>query len=209
MTETPTFLEDPTDTRDAIMRATYLALCNHGYADLTIQRIADEFPKSKSLLYHHYDGKDDLLLDFLEFMLEQQRERIPAEPTSSADDHLNAIFKRVFRTPMTDDYRDFWRAMVELRAQAAHDEKYRDHFTRSDEFFRELFANVVRSGIDDGVFREVNPERTAAYLQTTITGVMTQRVTTNGDIIEDVREELDEYVRLRLLAGETGDSTER
>ena len=37
-------------TRAAIMEATFEALSKHGYADLTIQTIADEFEKSKSLL---------------------------------------------------------------------------------------------------------------------------------------------------------------
>ncbi len=203
MTTTPSFLEDPTDTRDAIMRATYFALCKHGYADLTIQRIADEFPKSKSLLYHHYDGKDDLLLDFLEFMLEHQKERIPAKRSSgSPRDHLDAIFDRVFVTPVPDDYRDFSRAMVELRAQAAHDEKYCDHFTRSDDFFRGLLTRVIQSGIDDGIFRDVDAEQVADFLLMTITGAMTKRVTTNNDAIETARDELDAYVRRRLLADE-------
>lgn len=202
MTGTPTFLDDPTDTREAIMRATYLALCKNGYADLTIQRISDEFPKSKSLLYHHYDGKDDLLLDFLEFMLDQQMERIPDEPTGDADDHLNTILDRVFTTPIPDEYRDFSRAMVELRAQAAHDDKYRNHFTRSDEFFRGLLTRVIQSGIDEGVFRDVAPEQAANFLLITITGAMTERVTTNGENIESARDELDAYVRLRLLADE-------
>lgn len=203
MTAKPSFLEDPSDTRGAIMRATYLALCKHGYADLTIQRIADEFPKSKSLLYHHYDGKDDLLLDFLGFMLEQQKERIPAKQSSgSPRDHLNAIFDRIFVTPIPDDYRDFSRAMVELRAQAAHDEKYRNHFTRSDEFFRGLLTRVIQSGIDEGTFHDVDAEEVAEFLLLTITGAMTKRVTTNNDAIETARNELDAYVRRRLLADE-------
>lgn len=185
------------------MRATYLALCKHGYADLTIQRIADEFPKSKSLLYHHYDGKDDLLLDFLGFMLEQQKERIPAKQSSgSSRDHLNAIFDRIFVTPIPDDYRDFSRAMVELRAQAAHDEKYRNHFTRSDEFFRGLLTRVIQSGIDEGTFRDVDAEEVAEFLLLIVTGAMTKRVTTNNDAIETARDELDAYVRRRLLADE-------
>ena len=203
MTAKPSFLEDPSDTRGAIMRATYLALCKHGYADLTIQRIADEFPKSKSLLYHHYDGKDDLLLDFLGFMLEQQKERIPAKQSSgSPRDHLNAIFDRIFVTPIPDDYRDFSRAMVELRAQAAHDEKYRNHFTRSDEFFRGLLTRVIQSGIDEGTFRDVDAEEVAEFLLLIVTGAMTKRVTTNNDAIETARDELDAYVRRRLLADE-------
>jgi AcrR family transcriptional regulator len=34
------------DTCEAIMSATYRALCAHGYADLTMQDIADETDKS-------------------------------------------------------------------------------------------------------------------------------------------------------------------
>jgi AcrR family transcriptional regulator len=75
----PLFDDEPADTREAIMQATYRALRAHGYARLTIQRIGDEFPKSKSLLYHHYDGKDDLLLEFLSYMLDW-RESLCAEP---------------------------------------------------------------------------------------------------------------------------------
>ena len=40
-----------TDTQTAIMDATYRALCEHGYSNLTIDKIDAEFEKSKSLLY--------------------------------------------------------------------------------------------------------------------------------------------------------------
>ena len=201
MTETPGFVSDPTDTREAIMQATYLALCKHGYANLTIQRIADEFSKSKSLLYHHYDGKDDLLLDFLGYMLEQFEERLPDEP-ERAEDQIEAIVDRAFGASMDDERLDFIRAMVELRAQAAHDENYRDHFTRSDEFFREQLMRIIRSGVEQGVFRDVDPERIATFFQTLMTGVMTQRVTTNEDTIAAVREEFEAYLRSQLLVTE-------
>ncbi|ELZ53713.1 MULTISPECIES: TetR/AcrR family transcriptional regulator [Halorubrum] len=62
---------EPSDTRQAILGAAFRALCEHGYANVTIKRIGDEFDKSQSLVYHHYDGKDDLLLDLLEYLLDQ------------------------------------------------------------------------------------------------------------------------------------------
>lgn len=42
MTNANSFLDSPEGTREEIMRATRLALCEHGYADLTIQRIVEE-----------------------------------------------------------------------------------------------------------------------------------------------------------------------
>jgi len=195
MSRTPPFLADPADTREEIMGAVYRALCTHGYANLTIQLIADEFAKSKSLLYHHYDGKDDLLLDFLEFMLERFEERIPFPEGEDVAAHLDTFVDRMLVTPMPEDYREFSQAMVELRAQAAHDDEYRDYFTRSDRLFRRQIARILRAGIDRGAVRDVDPDRTAATIHALIIGAMTQRVTTDDETTADVRAELDRYLR--------------
>jgi AcrR family transcriptional regulator len=199
MTDPPSFLQEPADTREAIMKSTYDALCTHGYSDLTIQRIGDEFSKSKSLLYHHYDSKDDLLLEFLEFMLDRLEERLPPEPEGGAKEHIEAIVDRSFDHSgfATDD--DFPRALVELRAQAAHDEAYREHFTRSDRFLRKHVAYVIRSGIEQGVFRDVDPMETAALFQVVFVGTMTQQETSEDDIVDDARTEFERYVRECLL----------
>lgn len=204
MSEARAFAEGADETQEAIMQATYAALCKHGYADLTIQRIADEFPKSKSLLYHHYGGKDELLLDFLECMLDWFEDRIPVRPDVGAEDRLSAILDYWFAAALPDEYRDFTRAIVELRAQAAHDPAYRAHFTRSDRFFRDYIVRVIRDGIEEGVFRDVDPERAATYLQTLIIGVMTQRVTTDEDenVVKMVRTEYGSYVETCLRSPE-------
>jgi AcrR family transcriptional regulator len=195
MPPTDAFLDDPESTREEIMRATYLALCDHGYADLTIQRISDEFPKSKSLIYHHYDGKDDLLLDFLEFMLERFEETLPFEGADGADAHLEAVLDHVLATPLPDERREFARAMVELRAQAAHDERFRDYFTRNDRFFRDRLARIVADGVEEGVFGDVDPDAVATVLVTLINGSMTQRVTSEDDAADTLRQEIDRYVQ--------------
>lgn len=205
MTRTPEFLENPTNTREAIMKATYVALCRHGYANLTIQHIADEFEKSKSLLYHHYDGKDELLLAFLDFMLERFENRIPYPQGQSETEHLEAILDRVLVTPLPDDFGDFSSAMVELRAQAAHDSEFRDYFTRSDQFFRKQIALIVRSGVERGIFREVDPNQAAAMIHALIIGTMTQRVTTDDDLAGQIRAELDRYLEDCLLADDGPD----
>lgn len=196
------FVDDPSDTREAIMAATYRALSEHGYADLTIQRIGDEFDKSKSLLYHHYDGKDDLLVDFLEFMLEHFEEAIPFEEHEGADAILDTVLDNVLLVPPDAEHEAFFRTMVELRAQSAHDADYREYFARSDRFFRDRIADLIRSGIEEGVFREVDPGTTATLLQTIVVGAMFQRATTDREPGRPLRDEVDAYVRARLLVEE-------
>ena len=202
MTATDAFLDAPEGTREEIMRATYLALCEHGYANLTVQRISEEFPKSTSLIYHHYDGKDDLLLDFLEFVLERFESTVAPADEDGPAEHLRAVVDHVLATPLPPERRDFARAMVELRAQAASDERYRDHFTRSDRFFRDRIAAIVASGIESGVFRDVDPESVATFLVTVFNGSMTERVTSDDDNAATVRDGVETYVEAVLLTGE-------
>ncbi|NHN58776.1 MULTISPECIES: TetR/AcrR family transcriptional regulator [Halorussus] len=196
------FEDAPDDTRTAIMKATFLALCEHGYANLTIQRIGDEFAKSKSLLYHHYDGKDELLVEFLEYMLEDFQANVPREDHDDPEEHLRTMLDQILDPAIEDEHYEFTGAMMELRAQASHDEAYRDHFTRTDRYLREKIADVVRDGVDRGVFREVDPERTAALLVTTVNGSMLGRVTTDDDaeVLRATRRELDDYIDAHLLA---------
>ncbi|WP_436346299.1 TetR family transcriptional regulator C-terminal domain-containing protein [Natronorubrum sp. FCH18a] len=195
------FESSPDDTHAEMMRATYDALRKHGYSDLTIQRIGDEFPKSKSLIYQHYDGKDDLLVTFLEFLLERFKADVPTEGFDDAHEHVQVLVEHSLPESLEPEHAQFTTVMTELRAQAAHDDAYREQFTRTDRFFREHIADIVRTGIDQGVFREVDPERTAAFVATTLHGAQTQRVTTEGDEpTAAARRELSEYVRSHLLA---------
>lgn len=192
------------DTHGQMMRATYDALRKHGYSDLTIQRIGDEFPKSKSLIYQHYDGKDDLLVALLEFLLEQLTEAIPTDGPEGCDDareHLQLIIEHSLPADLEPEHADFMGALESLRGQAPHDDTYRDRFATIDEFHRDHTADVIRDGIDQGVFREVDPDRVAGFIVATIHGARNQRATTGShEPVRAARRELEEYVRTRLAA---------
>jgi AcrR family transcriptional regulator len=164
---------EPSDTRQAILGAAFRALCEHGYANVTIQRIGDEFDKSPSLVYHHYDGKDELLLDLLGFLLDEFEASVadgsaagPSEDSAatagddapemapeeafdrSAREQLDgyltaAVDPASLEDPYAPDER-FVTVMTELRSQAASDEAFRDHFDRSDRVFGEYLERLVR-----------------------------------------------------------------
>ncbi len=199
---TQLFADAPEDTRAAIMRATYAALTEHGYANLTIQRIADEFEKSKSLLYHHYDGKDELLVDFLAYMLEHFEAETSCEACPSPRARLDDLLDRVVPEELTDEKRAFTSAMVELRAQASHDGAYREQFTKHDTVLRDRFAGIVSDGAEAGEFQDVDPETTADFLLAVVNGIRHQRVTRTDDGgVPTTRAELDSYLELRLYRG--------
>ncbi|WP_435318940.1 TetR/AcrR family transcriptional regulator [Haloarchaeobius sp. TZWSO28] len=203
MGETQLFAAAPEDTRAAIMRATYEALTSHGYANLTIQRIADEFEKSKSLLYHHYDGKDDLLVDFMQFMLEHFENETTCGDCSNPAERLDHLLERVVPDELDPEKHAFTSAMIELRAQASHDPAYREQFTEHDTALRDRFAAILRDGVADGTFADVDPEQTADFLLALVNGIRTQRVTRDDDGgVPGARAELDAYVDRHVRGGD-------
>ncbi|EMA40920.1 TetR/AcrR family transcriptional regulator [Halobiforma nitratireducens] len=203
MGEEQLFPPSPEDTHTQLMKATYEALCEHGYSELTIQRIGDEFPKSKSLIYQHYDGKDDLLVAFLEFLLEQFEADVPTDGFADAREHMFSIIDHALPESLDSGHEEFLGAVEALRGQAPHNETYREQFRKLNDFYRTHTADVIRAGIDQGVFRDVDPERTAGYVVTTIHGARSLRVTVDShEPIREARTELETYVREELVASD-------
>lgn len=191
--------EDPDSTREEILAAAYRALCRHGYADLTIERIGEEFDKSISLIYHHYDGKDELLLACLDFMLEQYRTETEADEPADPRAELETLVDRGLLLDSSPDDREFIRSLVELRGQAPHDSAFQEHFTRSDAFFRSRLAEIIEAGVDDDTFHEVDADRTAEMIHTLVSGAFFRYATANDDEWRPkLRDELQAYFEARL-----------
>ena len=194
------FESSPDDTHAEMMQATYDALQKHGYSDLTIQRIGDEFPKSKSLVYQHYDGKDELLVDFLAFMLDHFESGFHDEDRLDPRERLDHVLDGALGPTRDDDERAaFTRAITTLRGQAPYDERFRDRFTETDRALREHLTAILRDGVETGQFRDVDPERVAEYVVTTLHGATLRRSTTDDEFDSAaVRDELDAYLDRRL-----------
>jgi len=193
------FEGEPADTRAAIMHATYEALSKHGYAELTIQRIGDEFEKSKSLLYHHYESKDELLVDFLDFMLKQMEADMPLEQQPDAYRRLLFTFDYVFEELLSPERETFMRALTELRAQAATNDTFREQINENEQFLKARYEDIIQQGIEEGIFRDVDTERTAEMLLSVMDGLGVRYTTCDEVDPENVRKELEAYVRHRLL----------
>lgn len=198
------FGSDTDETRTAIMRATYEALIEHGYENLTIQRIGDEFPKSKSLIYQHYDGKDEVLVELLEFLLDHFEAQMPTPVGGNAHDCLRTMLDYVLAPDPDTERVELTKVMVELRGQAPHNETFEAYFTANDGRFRRNLADIVERGIEEGVYRPVDADAVAEFLLTTISGGTVRRATAADAVdIVAVRTEVDAYLDARLLRDET------
>ena len=94
------------------MKATYEALCTHGYTDLTAQDIADRTEKSKSLLFYHYDSKEDLVADFIDYLLDRYVERVERTASLSPVERLAAFVDWFLFNPADEERTSFHAAMI-------------------------------------------------------------------------------------------------
>lgn len=95
---------------------------------------------------------------------------------------------------------EFQTALLELRSQALSNKVYREQFTRADGLVRETIARILRRGIEDSTFREIEVEETSELLASTISGVILQRSTGNREMtVRRVRDSLLNYMQSEIL----------
>jgi len=194
-------VDESTGTREQILVAAYHALEKHGYADLTIGRIGEEFDKSTSLIYHHFDGKDDLLLACLEFMLDLFAGNTAESDHTDPKSDLESFIEGVFSIENDAQRYQLMGSLIELRLQSTHNDGYRAHFDRSDLVIQNALAETVTAGIENGVFQQCDPDAVAATIHTLLIGSSVRLVTTGGDGWKtSVREEIFAYLSDRVYA---------
>ena len=194
---------EPADTHEAIMMATFAALQKHGYPGISIQRIADESALTKSTFYHHFDGKDDILLSFVQYMRDYFERGYRIESTGDPVGDL-----RAYITVSLGDYPapegaptagERVGTYLALRAQAIQNPAFREEFTEMSAALADYLAEIIRTGIEQGAFRSVDPDRTAEFIIATIEGINLQKTTRTDEPGAMLRAELESYVRSDLL----------
>ena len=189
------------EPREAVLRATYRALCAHGYANLTMQDIADEAGLSKAALHYHYDTKRDLLTAFLDSLASWHEGRLEELQGETAAERLRSLFDECLSAgeDADIDYPAFHTAMLEVKAQAPYEAAYRERLTAVDDVVCARVRDLVAEGVDDGTFRPVDPDATATFIVDVLVGAHTRHVAV-GHALDDTRALLDRYVDDHLLA---------
>jgi AcrR family transcriptional regulator len=172
--------EEP-DTRERIMEATYCALCEQGYADLTTSAIAERSELSTAALHYHYESKAALLESFLEFLLESFRGRVAEIEAETPGERLDALVETVFSSP-ADGATEFRTALLEIQAQSPYEEAFREQLVEFDAFLHGRVRETLADGIEDGVFRAtVDPDAVASFVVTVLSGAHTRQVAVGAD----------------------------
>jgi AcrR family transcriptional regulator len=194
------------DTKREIIDATGRALCAHGYADLTMQRIAERSSLTTAAIHYHFDTKDDLLDAVLDDLLDRFEARLACEasdPRARLATFLDAVFAPSSAADGEERADDFPVALMELKTQAPYHDRFRDRFRALDEAMRSVVREAVADGVETGHFADggsddaghavdPDPETVARLVVTAINGAHVRTValgeapTPTRRVVEDV-----------------------
>lgn len=164
-----------------IMNATYRAMLEHGYPNLSISIIADELGKTKASIYYHYDSKEELLISFLDFVVDRFKIDFTEEISESPGTALDNAIERLVPLQLTDKEFHGQIVLLELRSQASRNEAFRERFTEINELLVETICDIIERGIDAGTFQDVEAARVAEHIVATTNGAKIDRITTDRD----------------------------
>ena len=175
---------DP-ETRTEIIEATNRALCEYGYAGLTMQRIAAESSMTTAAIHYHFDTKEELLNAFLDDLIERFEAKLacPAEdPGERLDEFLDTVF-----SPADPNAEGFPVALMELKAQAPYNDRFRERFLDLDASMQDVIGGIIAEGIEQGSFEEWEPQAVARLVTTMINGAHVRMVALGEPPVETRR----------------------
>jgi len=193
---------DPSTSRERIFRATYLAQTEHGFVDLSIQQIADRAELSKSTIYHHFENKDELMMDYARELLTWYIDELLFEPAGDPIENLERSLDLVFLGETEagialDEIRPQGLdcVYIGLRMQATRNEEMREYFDAVDAMARDRLETLLERGVEEGTLEVVDPKQVAATLYVFLEGALLLRSTENETAwLALVREMIDEYL---------------
>ena len=187
-----------------IVRETVRLVAERGFHAVRVAEIAEACATSTAAIHYHFPGRDDLLEAAVRWCMDEDTARRAAR-IADADDAADELRQLIeLQTPATAQQRRQWLVWLDLWAEAArstaigrlHVDYYRQ--------WRATVADVVRRGVDQGVFRLVDPQSAALRLTALIDGLATQVLAstpgTDGTTPDDMHEALLVYVDATLAA---------
>lgn len=186
--------EVPPAARARVAAAVRTSLAKHGYARLTTAKVAAESDLSEAGLYYHYDTKDEMIAAFLTEARGSLDAELDALAEADPEARLRAVCNHLLVDPDETERSGVYVAVMELLAHAPHNETLHEHLAAMERHVLDVVAGVVADGVEQGVFREVDPEGTAALLVAATDGATGIDLALGLEVHDELRASLQDYV---------------
>ena len=160
------------ETRTKIMESAIKLFSTNGFNKASVDDICEEAGISKGAFYHHFKSKQELFLALLDGWLAAIDSAIEASRDKTAPEtftQMTEAFPYIFETageglPM---FLEFW-------LQASRDKKIWEASIAPYRRYHKYFTSLIKKGVDEGSFIEVDPELTSRMIVSTAMGLLLQ-----------------------------------
>jgi AcrR family transcriptional regulator len=160
------------ETRSQIINSAVKMFSTHGYTAASVDMICKDAGISKGAFYHHFESKQALFLALLDGWLttidssiEASREKPVPETFLQIADAYPYIIKTASQgLPM---FLEFW-------LQASRDKKIWQASITPYRRYHKDFTALIKKGVEEGSFVEVDPETASRLIISTATGLLLQ-----------------------------------
>jgi AcrR family transcriptional regulator len=160
------------ETRTQLMNSAIKLFSNRGFNAASVDDICKEAGVSKGAFYHHFESKQSLFLALLDGWLHNIDSAIEASREKSAPEtflQITEAFPFIFGSagehlPM---FLEFW-------LQASRDDLIWQASIAPYRRYHNYFTSLIKKGVDEGSFVEVDPELTARMIVSMAMGLLLQ-----------------------------------
>jgi AcrR family transcriptional regulator len=182
------------DVKGRILDAAADAFMVRGFANTTIDDIADEVGATKGLIYYHFRSKFDIFLAVYEDGMRRVRERVEPHVGAPGTGHQRLVAMSIahLENLMTElGYHHVVHQGVRYQGSTALKVRQRDALAALNELRRDyerMFRRVITEGIADGSLREVDDALATRTLLSNLNAVDVWYHRIEGQTDEEIRE---------------------
>jgi AcrR family transcriptional regulator len=186
------------ETRAQIVKSAIKLFSTNGFNAASVDMICKDAGVSKGAFYHHFESKQALFLALLDSWLKTIDTAIEVSRDKSVPEtfmQITEAFPFIFESagenlPM---FLEFW-------LQASRDEKIWQASIAPYHRYHEYFTSLIKRGVDEGSFVEVDPDLTARMIVSMAMGLLLQSLLDpKGAKWEDVAREVTTMMMQTLL----------
>ncbi|RZQ63769.1 TetR/AcrR family transcriptional regulator [Amycolatopsis suaedae] len=197
----PAGSDDP-EPRRRILETAWQLIAERGYHRVRIADIAAACGTSTATIHYHFPTKDDVLNEALRRNVKLAFDRQVAE-LHAVDDALHRLVTLIeLQLPTDGVLRAEWSVWLQVWNESALNPGLRSLYWDSyDRWFRTI-SMTIRSGQEQGVFREQDPDEATAQLTALIDGLGIQVLTGRpGSSVDTMRVLLRDYIDRNIVKG--------
>ena len=159
------------DRKNQILEAAFKVFVEKGYSKATMDDIVDSSGLSKGALYHYYKSKKDLFLSLIEHWEVYTFKNFYNKKSKNkrASDILRSFGQNVLKT--LDEKKYAYIAEIEFWSLSNYDADIKNRSQLLYDKLLNLFEKVVKKGIKQGEFKELDIRSTAMIILAVFQGI--------------------------------------